>query len=74
MNRRERIFRTAEEENRRAILAACRPRSGERLLDLGCGDGEFTMRVAQRVGAGEVHGVEFIEPVAELARARGITV
>jgi SAM-dependent methyltransferase len=74
MNRRERIFRTAEEENRRAILAACHPRRGARLLDLGCGDGEFTMRVAQRVGAGEVHGVEFIEPVAELARARGVTV
>ena len=74
MNRRERIFRTAEEENRRAILAACRPRPGARLLDLGCGDGEFTMRVAKRVGAGEVHGVELFPDIAAMARERGVTV
>lgn len=74
MNRRERIFRTAEEENRRAILAACAPRAGARLLDLGCGDGEFTMRVASRIGAGEIHGVELIPEIAVKARARGIEV
>ena len=72
MNRRERIFRTAEEENRRAILAACRPAA--KLLDLGCGTGEFTMRVADRVGAREVHGVELIPHIAAEARSRGITV
>lgn len=74
MNRRERIFRTAEECNRRAILAACHPRPGARLLDLGCGDGSFTMRVAQRVGAGAVHGVELIPHIAAAARERGVTV
>ena len=74
MNRRERIFRTAEEENRRAILAACTPRAGARLLDLGCGDGEFTMRVAARIGAGEINGVELIPGIAAKARARGVLV
>lgn len=72
MNRRERIFRTAEEENRRAILAACRP--AQKLLDLGCGTGEFTVRVAERVGAREVHGVELIGHIAAEARSRGVTV
>ena len=72
MNRAERIFRTAEEENRRAILSVCRPAA--RLLDLGCGDGSFTMRVAERVGAAEVHGVELIAHIAAAARERGVTV
>jgi SAM-dependent methyltransferase len=74
MDPRERIFRTAEEENRRAILAACKPRPGARFLDLGCGDGAFTVRVAERVGAGEIHGVELIAESARQARARGIQV
>jgi SAM-dependent methyltransferase len=32
------------------------------VLDLGCNDGAFTMELAHRVGATEVHGVEFPEP------------
>ena len=74
MARRDRIFRSAEEENRRAILAACTPRPGARLLDLGCGDGSFTVRVAERVDAQSVHGIELIPHIARAARERGITV
>ena len=46
-----RVFRATEEENRRAILAALEPRAGARLLDLGTHAGDFTMRVAERLGA-----------------------
>ena len=46
-----RVFRATEEENRRAILAALEPRTGARLLDLGTSRGDFTMRVAGRLGA-----------------------
>jgi hypothetical protein len=64
MDMRERIFRRAEEENRLAILAVAIPRRGARLLDRGCGGEEFTVRVAERVGADEVHGVELVEAAA----------
>ena len=67
-----RVFRATEEENRRAILAALEPRPGARLLDLGTHRGEFTMRVAQRLGATSVCGVELIEKHAGVARDRGI--
>jgi SAM-dependent methyltransferase len=69
-----RVFRATEEENRRAILAALEPRAGARLLDLGTNDGEFTMRVAQRLGATSVSGVELLEEHAVVARGRGIDV
>jgi hypothetical protein len=46
-----RVFRATEEENRRTILAALAERVGARLLDLGTHDGEFTMRVAERLGS-----------------------
>ena len=70
----ERVFRSTEDENRRTILAAVKPIAGGRMLDLGCCDGTFTLDVAKRAGAGEVHGVELVDEFATQARARGIDV
>lgn len=67
-----RTFQATEEVNRQAILAACIPRPGATLLDLGCGDGAVTLRVAERVGAGRVIGAELIEHLALAAEQRGI--
>jgi len=69
-----RVFRATEEQNRRTILAALEPHAGARLLDLGTSDGEFTMRVAERLGAASVSGVELLEEHAAVARGRGIDV
>lgn len=68
------IFHATAEENQRVVLDTMPPRPGCRMLDLGCGEGGWTMQVAARVQAGEVHGVEMVEPVADAARARGIDV
>jgi SAM-dependent methyltransferase len=70
----KRVFKDTEEVNRQAILAAAAPRPGATLVDLGCGGGEFTERVGQRVQAGRVIGVELIEPLAAEAERRGIEV
>jgi ubiquinone/menaquinone biosynthesis C-methylase UbiE len=43
-----------------------------RVLDLGCGDGELTARVAAAVGTKEVVGVDVDKESLEKARARGI--
>jgi SAM-dependent methyltransferase len=69
-----RVFRASEEANRCAILAALEPRAGARLLDLGTSDGDFTLRVADRLRAGSVSGVELIEEHAVTARGHGIDV
>jgi SAM-dependent methyltransferase len=69
-----RVFRATEGANYRAVLEALPSRAGGSLLDLGTSDGEFTMQVAERVGAREVVGVELIETHARAARARGIDV
>jgi SAM-dependent methyltransferase len=68
----ERNFKATEDENRRAILEAMPPHAGARLLDLGCGDGAWTMTVARHVGAADVHGIEFVEDFAEHARRAGV--
>jgi SAM-dependent methyltransferase len=70
----ERLFRTTEDENRRTILAAVKPVPGGSMVDLGCADGRFTLEVARRAGATDVHGVEFVEAWAAQARERGVEV
>jgi len=52
-----------------AAMAAHPPRPGDRVLDLGCGFGDTTQRLAELVGAdGEALGVDVSEPFIALAR------
>jgi len=50
-------------------MAVHPPRPGDRVLDIGCGFGDTTQRLAELVGAeGEAVGVDVSEPFIELAR------
>jgi SAM-dependent methyltransferase len=52
-----------------AAMAAHPPRPGDRILDLGCGFGDTTQRLAELAGAdGEALGIDVSEPFIELAR------
>jgi SAM-dependent methyltransferase len=50
-------------------LTAHPPRQGDRVLDIGCGFGDTTLRLADLVGDGQVIGVDVSEPFLDLARA-----
>lgn len=52
------------------VLSWLQPQAGERILDLGCGDGVLTQKIAQ-VGA-HVVGVDASESFVETARATGL--
>jgi SAM-dependent methyltransferase len=49
-------------------MAAHPPRPGDRVLDIGCGFGDTTRRLADLVGDGEVVGIDVSEPFVDLAR------
>lgn len=50
-------------------MAAHPPRPGDRALDIGCGFGDTTRRLAELVGeGGEAVGIDVSEPFVELAR------
>jgi SAM-dependent methyltransferase len=52
-----------------AALDLLSPQPGERILDIGCGAGETTLKLGERVGPrGEVVGLDVSAPLLELAR------
>lgn len=52
------------------LLDLLKPRAGERILDLGCGDGALTLRLLERGAA--VVGVDASREMVDVAKAQGI--
>ncbi|HET7707779.1 MAG TPA: class I SAM-dependent methyltransferase [Thermoanaerobaculia bacterium] len=72
-----RVYDNAANMNRRNIVELVRKAGADRggiLLDLGCDDGVWTMKLAGEIGAKEAHGVEVVEEQAQKARANGVRV
>lgn len=67
----DRLDRQIEPLGQRAMDAGA-PKAGEQVLDIGCGCGQTSLELAQRVGPnGQVLGVDISEPMLEVARRRG---
>ncbi len=69
-----RVYRQNERTNKKAILDVIEPRAHGRLLDCGCGDGEFTVQVARRARVSEAYGIECVDDRIKEATDRGIIV
>ena len=61
-----------DREYRRDVLSLFEPNPEAKLLDLGCGNGEFTLKVAERIGTGNVFGIDIVKDNVEQAKAKGI--
>ena len=70
----KRLFAQTALANKAEILNTIEPCPGGRLLDCGCGNGEFTARVARRARVSESYGIECVDQRIEEATGRGIIV
>lgn len=61
-------------ENRRVILRLIESNKSEpvRLLDLGCGDGSFTLELGREIGTTQLYGVEIEDEYIQQCEAKGI--
>ncbi|MCS7140548.1 MAG: class I SAM-dependent methyltransferase [Candidatus Nezhaarchaeota archaeon] len=60
------------EDRHRKVLEIFSKYKLRRILDVGCGDGNFTTLIAKACGAEEVYGVEISEKGVEMARKNGV--
>jgi 2-polyprenyl-3-methyl-5-hydroxy-6-metoxy-1,4-benzoquinol methylase len=61
-------------ENQQKFLGLLRGIKGGMLLDIGCGDGAFTIECAKTIGAQTICGIEIDQNDAEEAKAKGMNV
>ncbi|KPK47293.1 MAG: hypothetical protein AMJ77_03575 [Dehalococcoidia bacterium SM23_28_2] len=69
-----RVYRQSERATKNAILDVIERRAHGRLLDCGCGDGEFTVQIACRARVSEAYGIECVDDHLEEAIDRGVIV
>jgi len=65
----DRFFRKALFQRRHLTLAHCGEIGGARVLDIGCGTGQYCLELA-RHGAAEVIGIDFAPSMVEYSRCR----
>ena len=70
----DRCFRGAIAERQRVTLSLLELEPEARLLDCGCGDGELTMKVAEKIGTKHIYGIDVNDADSAKARAMGIDV
>jgi ubiquinone/menaquinone biosynthesis C-methylase UbiE len=68
------VYRQMERTNKNQILQLIEPRPHGRLLDCGCGDGESTVRLANRARVAEAYGMERVDERISEASDRGVIV
>jgi ubiquinone/menaquinone biosynthesis C-methylase UbiE len=68
------VYRQMERTNRQQTLQLVERRPHGRLLDCGCGDGEFTVRLANRARVAEAYGIESADERIAEASDRGVIV
>ena len=68
------LWRQAAEQNIVNVLDCLEKQPQARLLDLGCNEGSLTLRLAAKIGARKICGVEIIEKSADAAKKKGIKV
>jgi methionine biosynthesis protein MetW len=68
------VYRQMERTNKNEILQLIEPRPNGRMLDCGCGDGEFTVRLANRARVAEAYGVELVDECIAEASDHGVIV
>ena len=68
------LEQSTDAENRRVILNLLERDSSAKVIDIGCGVGDFTVEIGKKIGTPELYGVDILEECAEQAEQKGVKV
>ena len=69
------LWESAAKSNQDNILKLLPRKPEANFLDLGCGDGTWTLKVAERIGTKNIYGIEIVDDlIMKASREKGITV
>jgi ubiquinone/menaquinone biosynthesis C-methylase UbiE len=70
----QKSFDNAYELNNKNILGCLEHNPDAVSLDVGCDDGSWTMRLVEKIGTKNIHGIELIDDRADMAEQKGVQV
>ena len=68
------IYFSWEKSRDKKFLELLEPNPYAKVIDLGCGNGEFTLKIKDKIGCNKIFGVDIYEPSVKKAKSRGIEV
>ena len=68
------LYHNVDLLNRETVLDLIEVNERAKILDLGCSDGQFALRIAEKAGTFDIFGIEFLKEAAQRAAGRGIGV
>lgn len=67
------IFKKWEEHRNKQILSLLDYIPDAKVVDLGCGNGEFSLKIREQIGCKEIYGVEIWDDAVKKAKENGLT-
>ncbi len=68
------LYESAKFQYESIILSLLEINPGSIMLDLGCNDGEWTLKIAEKIGISKIYGVDILDEQLEKAERRKINV
>jgi methionine biosynthesis protein MetW len=68
------LYDNWEKKRNEAFLGLLEKNPNSKVIDLGCGEGDFTLKAKERIGCKEITGIEVYEPSIKKAKDKGIRV
>jgi ubiquinone/menaquinone biosynthesis C-methylase UbiE len=66
------IYKNWENSRNNAILSLLEVNPKAKVIDLGCGSGEFTLKVKEKIKSNEIIGVDIHDEALDKSKERGI--
>ena len=70
----QKLYEKAVNSNHKNIFSLLGKNSNANFLDLGCADGNLTMKLAKVIGTVNIYGVEIVDEKIKIAEENGIKV